>query len=1206
MSNPHMKINFFTYKYINTPNYLTNFPKIYPMASTEKMEIHKEDEPYGLGCALEAFTERDEVEKLIDNLKNAINEDLSFRERSYEKFAFILSLYSEQPHLLDKHIPELLEKFINIIRDTNNSMELKHMTFKYLFVLVNVRGYKVIVNQLPHEVADFEPVLQMLEAQDPNDCDNWTTRYTLLLWLSIIVRIPFHMSRLDGILDGNSDEKTVMGRVLELIKTYCVVSDKCRDAAALLAARFLSRSDVKSVHLTSFLEWAKELGSQDTYNIFQKHGIFECIAIILKHGKRDDLLPYARDLLQWIISPKFRENTGSNVNKLVFKIIQRIGLIFLAPRLASWRYKRGNRSLATNLSAGDGTTSSDDPKVKQTEEDDDEEAIVPEEVEEVIDQLVQGLANQDGIVRWSAAKGIGRVTGRLPKELADEVVGSVLQLFNPREGDGAWHGGCLALAELGRRGLLLPQRLPEVVPVVIKALVYDEPRGYSSVGSHIRDAACYVCWSFARAYDTDVLKPYVNQIACTLIIVTCFDREINCRRAASAAFQENVGRQGTFPHGINILTCADFFAVSVRNNAYLQIAPYIAQFEEYTLSLIDHLVEKKVDHWDVGIRELTAKALHNLTASDPNHMVQKVLPALFAQAYTINLNGRHGAVIAIGEIVHALSVIANGKKAKIDTYLNDDLLGKLRGLIRIFREKLYFRGMGGELMKQACCTFIEKCSLSSLPFHGEDVVDDWLCLVNECIPYNVVAIRNGAIKALPILLDEYFRDSSAVAKQEKLVEEYLKQLSNTSVQETRMGHALALGFLPKFMLKDNLESIIEALIEASMITQATLKWAEARRDCVRALCNIVLTLGEDLEKELPEKFVNNIFNTFLEGLKDYTQDKRGDIGAWMREASMTGLQTLILFLTNQRSKYLKPDMVVKSLSNISQQAVEKIDRTRALAGRVFYSFIHNDNPVPYVPHHAELISIFPKEQCDDLNWNSANFTFPKFVQLLQFPDFTYNILLGLICSVGGLTETLVKYSASSLFAYLDSEKKLKGDAEMRRICEVIHQIFVDYHKNDRITVPMFKFLDKVFDSGCLECVLQDKESDFAPQILKLIQAEIAGCKDIYKLIDGVNTLCQFIQIKSEVCEKTLIQLSIMLCHRHSYIRRSTATRLYESLLVNGDASTINPDNMDQILQLLGDTNWEEPVEVVKPIRNELCKLMGVRVPTPKAKPVQGK
>lgn len=82
----------------------------------------------------------------------------------------------------------------------------------------------------------------------------------------------------------------------------------------------------------------------------------------------------------------------------------------------------------------------------------------------------------------------------------------------------------------GRRGLLLPQRLPEVVPIVLKALVYDEPRGYSSVGSHIRDAACYVCWSFARAYETEVLKPFVQDIASTLLIVACFDKEVYATR----------------------------------------------------------------------------------------------------------------------------------------------------------------------------------------------------------------------------------------------------------------------------------------------------------------------------------------------------------------------------------------------------------------------------------------------------------------------------------------------------------------------------------------------------------------------------------------------------------------------------------------------------------------------------------------------------
>jgi len=240
---------------------------------------------------------------------------------------------------------------------------------------------------------------------------------------------------------------------------------------------------------------------------------------------------------------------------LAVKLAQRIALVYLKPKVAAWRYQRGRRTL---LSANEQTTTTTTNQSKQenndtsnnnnnqnntnnnNNNDDDDDLEMEEgmeELESIIELLLQGLRDRDSVVRWASAKGIGRITDRLPQSMGDEIVGSILELFSGGEGDGAWHGGCLALAELARRGLLLPERLPKVIPVVVESLLYDERRGAHSVGTHVRDAACYVCWSFARAYNPSTMTPYMNQLATSLLIMAVFDREINCRRAAAAAIQ---------------------------------------------------------------------------------------------------------------------------------------------------------------------------------------------------------------------------------------------------------------------------------------------------------------------------------------------------------------------------------------------------------------------------------------------------------------------------------------------------------------------------------------------------------------------------------------------------------------------------------------------------------------------------------------------
>ena len=59
-----------------------------------------------------------------------------------------------------------------------------------------------------------------------------------------------------------------------------------------------------------------------------------------------------------------------------------------------------------------------------------EEEEVPEAIEEILEQLLRGLRDADTVVRWSAAKGVGRVTARLPLELADDIVEMAIDLLS--------------------------------------------------------------------------------------------------------------------------------------------------------------------------------------------------------------------------------------------------------------------------------------------------------------------------------------------------------------------------------------------------------------------------------------------------------------------------------------------------------------------------------------------------------------------------------------------------------------------------------------------------------------------------------------------------------------------------------------------------------------------------------------------------------
>jgi hypothetical protein len=90
-------------------------------------------------------------------------------------------------------------------------------------------------------------------------------------------------------------------------------------------------------------------------------------------------------------------------------------------------------------------------------------------------------------------------------------------------------------------------------------------------------------------------------------------------------------------------------------------------------------------------------------------------------------------------------------------------------------------------------------------------------------------------------------------------------------------------------------------------------------------------------------------------------------------------------------------------------------------------------------------------------------------------------------------------------------------------------------------------------------------------------------------------------VNGEVSVRSLVQLCIFLCNRFLWIRKTTASKLYEALVLYGEDSVIPAENLDEVMAVLSDTNWEQDVNTVKPTRNKICNLMGI--PVPKTVPV---
>ncbi|GAA5989158.1 hypothetical protein JCM11641_002542 [Rhodosporidiobolus odoratus] len=1052
----------------------------------------------------------------------------------------MLDEYQEQPHLLDPSLELLVSPLVVNLRqqvrlpDPPLSSTRLNRTARLVYYLTKVRGSKVIVRFFPHEASDLSLLLPLLLSSynpaEPSTSSSsalssasWELRYVLLLWLSVVVRLPFDLARLDATASATMEQ---IG--FEALRR----ASKEGDGGAEVLAKFFSRQDAP---LDDFLQACETcFTTEENPTLTTAHLVV--LATVLHDAPPDRLFAHwsrLYRLLAFLPTDSSTNKGGALMAKMRCKVAGRLALLRLGERGQS-----------------DAILAEDD---------------VPEAVEVIIGELVEGLGHSDTLPRYSAAKYLSRLCETLPPSFANQVIDAVLSTLEEAlaeaneqgladRAEGKIQGACLACGEMARRGLLgkgeeAGEQISRVVDSVLQALAFDHLYLSRSLGTSARDSAAYVFWALSRTLPTSFAQPHAQRIAATLVCTALFDREVQVRRAASAAFQEGVGRWSIFPNGIDVLRKIDFFTVSVRHRAYLEACPSVAEHEDYRPAVLRHLVEVGISHYDSDLRTLSANALGAVVALDSVTLA----PDLVARQ--IEKVGETKDTAKLHGLLLSLAALANST-SDLPQQTQDELR------LKIFQATTALDISCPRQLKSSppvLAAALQALTASApLPAPSEAatlVPSDWFELVSKACEHMSEEVharaeldsRNGTRQQAAVLVLGKVDFSPASREHSELLPKLLKRLiAFVSREDPRKA--------------------------------ATI---EARRSGVEALASL---LTRNTSLALIAHLLPSSLDALLLGFTDYTTDQRGDVGSWVRVVTLNSWARLLPALLDASSgcpAALSQEVVDKVVAGMAKQAVERLDNVREVAGRALVQLREVDRERPkgkrdvILLRHKEVWEGFAR--ADSQSWRNLAWASEKILPLLAVPEYRDSILEGAV-----LAST--QYSSSTPF--LDFALSLpptcpagsSNELSLLTLLSALHTLGKTNFASNRFFLPFLGLLSSLAEVGCLDEVALEKSGQGEKALRALFGLAINGVakvKNPQRLTAQGKVVTAFLALP-HIAPLAAEKVPLFLCHSQSWLRQQLADDLFGQVSALGIGDGENGEEA-RLEELLTQTSWSTGV-----------------------------
>ncbi|ODV95428.1 hypothetical protein PACTADRAFT_50150 [Pachysolen tannophilus NRRL Y-2460] len=769
--------------------------------------------------------EADEISiiKVKDVLLNNIRKDLTAILTNCDDSILLKELiknieqFEPSPQLLDgdlrKFIEQLTERYTEILVHDEKQDKLIQIIGEIFYAFTKIRGTKTISNCLSSDIYTITPIIGRLNEKETT----WQERFLLILWLSVLILSPWKLSMV-------SYDKDIPTEVYKISLNYLKYSGKERDAASLLMARFLARSD-NTQFLNNFYEEELDLSSLDLFN---QIGLLMTLNNLLKIARLSDLkifLPQHYNLIHGQL-----ENPNENNNEVLKLIVKGLGKIC------------NSFILLHEL----------------------------ERTEEIINSLVSLIDSSDTNIRYCVAKQLSKITKNLPKEFQNDIfmllyeeleiedlifedeqkinkINLNLQIDSELINIDKYHGILLTLSEFLRLKIIPENQIPIIISILHKTLFIEQHRLTHSIGSNVRDASCYISWSMVRKYNRR--NKYYMQLFKDLLLVCCYDKELMIRRASCAVIQELIGRYGDFIYEnfqmkinknefkLKIIEMLDFTVLGHLNKSFQASVTISQEISTDFKGIFTDALLVKIYSRDYQIRKIASETLRELLI---NQNVDEIIDDLLKSNKT---KLKIGFFYALSEI---LPLSLNN-----DKYYNQ-ILEIVSNQTFNFHKDSWYKGE----------EYIYIVSVMLETFPNFQLTED---IYNTI--FNIIRLNN------PAIIDKFILFIKNL-KKEFITESFLEKLVYYIKAGNNLASSLSVGHLKELSLS-NLEMFLSIVEDYKQV------------DCdVRS--NLIDSLSVYFRNHRDNNMTFNveILIRLVNQLDDYTVTNQGDVGSKVRMSTI--------------------------------------------------------------------------------------------------------------------------------------------------------------------------------------------------------------------------------------------------------------------------------------------------------------------------------